>query len=256
MYNNQNMEDSINIKRMKSLESNINELFSRFETLNTFDEVHAWQADVVAVIALLESAGRRIAQTITETDRALGLLRAESSSLSVVERMFASRKVEKDLQADLDAAYQAARVNQQKIDTLYFLIDSTPGNKKEQTDLLKELRLMKKELGTEKRSLDKELRQATKTRPETLGWGDTASRAGGIGNIYEQETVRLKLKGQLAQEKTRTLIEKRLVEVEQDITWTAHFTGTKPRLSPASSPRRCATCGRDIQPAGKCPVCD
>ncbi len=239
-----------------ALQANADELTHRFEGLNEFHEAARWDADALAAIRLFERYKADLQSHISAEEQASHEAAAARSALPFHKRLVASRSAEKEHASNIAKANEGVSSVETVIAHLYELIDRTPSSKAEQKDMLSELRLFKKELATEKRSVNEAMRQVrTKARQDTASWTGIHGR-GLVGSVARVERMQIRHQKEAAlapHESTKAAIERRLIETEMRINWVSKFRGEDP--SGEKPPLRCAYCGRRVRPDAPCPGC-
>lgn len=242
----------------KGIQGTIDELLERFNSICTFEEATVWDSDTEAAIKLVEKYINRIRQFVTDQEHALEELQASRAKLPVVKRLFASHKEEDKMKEELETARKGIATNEETIEALYELIDRTPSSKKEQSEMLNEYRQLKKELTTEKRAVNEEMRKIrAEARSKTTGLSGISGR-GFIGSAarYSRSSIRYQKESALRpNEDAKGALERQLIETEKRINWISKFSGTDPGPAYYEAVLRCSYCGRRVEPNSVCPGC-
>lgn len=244
-------------KSTKGIQGTIDELLTRFKNLSKFEEAAVWDGDAEAVLKLVEQYNERIRKFISSQEQALEELKSSRASQSFAKKMFASRKDEKSIETDLAAARKGIEENEETIDTLYELMDRTPSSKAEQAEMLKEFRQLKKELTTEKRAVNEEIRaiRAEARQKTTRMTGISGSGFMGSAARYSRASIRYQKESALRpNEDAKAAIERQLINIEKRINWVSRFSGDDPETRPDEI-LRCSYCGRRVEPNSVCPGC-
>jgi hypothetical protein len=242
-------------KQAASLQQTADELSSRFEKLTTFEEAARWDADAFAVVRLFEQYRDAVAGFRSSEQQALQEANAARGTLPFFKRLFASRRTEKSREANIKQADKGTASVETAISQLFELADRTPACKAEQKEMLSELRLLKKELTTEKRSVNEAMRIIrTQARQNMATW--TGVQRGFTGSVarLERMQIRHQKEGALSpHEDAKAAIERQLIEMERRINWVSRFKGEDPREEQGVV--RCAYCGRRVTAGSPCPGC-
>ena len=204
-------------------------LCTEYDGLRTFDDVARWDAEALDTAMNLQklSEDLRLHQQGLVV-RADDLARAHAAT-PFFGRMFKSRKPERELRVELDQTAAVLQRLGEVIGDLLERIDYTPNDEKERKALLKELKaekkelqLQKREIAAQKREINQAAREASATAGLHQGWIFTTYDSKQAAS--ERRAIRREKIAMLApHENAKTLIERRLLDLERRIVWVERF---------------------------------
>jgi primosomal protein N' len=243
-------------RQASRLQANADELGHRFQALDTYEDAARFDSDALAAIHLFERYKADLEAFILSENTLLQEASSARAALPFFKRLFASRVEEKLHASSTDTARTGITSVDKAIADLYELIDRTPASRAEQKQMLAELRLLKKEVSTQKRSLNEAMREIrTKARQDMTSWTGVSGR-GVVGSVarLERMSIRHNKEAALApHENTKALLERQIIDIERRINWVERFHGEDPETEEA--PLRCAYCGRRVSQNAVCPGC-
>jgi chromosome segregation ATPase len=243
-------------EQASTLQAHADELSHRFQTLGAYEEAARFDSDALAAIRLFERYKADLEGFLLSQEALLREAVSARNSLPFLKRLFASRSEEKQLASSIATARGGIASVETATSDLYELIDRTPSSKSEQKDMLAELRLLKKEVTTQKRSVNEAMQGIrTKARQDMASWTGVSGR-GVVGSVarLERMSIRHGKEGALApHESTKASLERQIIDLERRINWVDRFQGGDPK--PEEAPLRCAYCGRRVKQNAVCPGC-
>lgn len=238
------------------LQAHADELSHRYQTLGTYEEAARFDSDALAAIRLFERYKGDLEAFALSEESLLADAASARASLPFLKRLFASRADEKRHSSSIATARGGISSVETAIADLYELIDRTPSSKAEQKQMLAELRLLKKEVTTQKRSANEAMREIrTKARQDMASWTGVSGR-GVVGSVarLERMSIRHGKEADLApHETTKASLERQIIDLERRINWVDRFQGEDPGAE--EPPLRCAYCGRRVTQNAVCPGC-
>lgn len=213
-------------KDTQTVQALINEHFAQFKAISKYEQVEPWKSGVQAVIPDLDLLNERLHRFIYSQEADLAALQASRTELPITKKLFASRKDEKTIEADIAVAHEAIEVNERTIATLHEMMNSTPSSAYERKEILKILKALKKQLIAEKRAVDQQIRAIKiKARLDLAQWKGVSKGTVGKAARHQRASIRLMKKAQLEpQEEARATIKHRLSDVNQRIKWVSSFS--------------------------------
>lgn len=200
-------------------------LMTELKTISTYDGVTDWDqratSEVGRIVDLIQGISEqvnRLTQELEQEQRAHG-------EKSFFGKLSSGRKGEKEIKAQIERHQNYLTKLDGMAAEMQEAIDISPNSAEEQKELVKELRLRKKELQLERRevaanmkAVREEARQKSAVAGKFLGSYDAKSAA------YQRRQIRYKREGALRpQEDARAAVERQLIEVERDILWAERF---------------------------------
>ena len=237
------------------LQAHADELSHRFQALGSYEEAARFDSDALATIRLSERYKADLEAFVLAEETALQDADSARGSLPFFKRLFASRSEEKRLASSIAEARGGVASVDNAISELYELIDRTPASKTEQKQMLAELRLLKKEITTHKRSVNEAMREIrTKARQDMSSW--TGVSGGMVGSVARLERMGIRHGKEAAlapHEGTKASLELQIIDLERRIIWVERFQGEEPTAE--EPPLRCGYCGRRVSQNAVCPGC-
>jgi hypothetical protein len=139
---------------MEAIPLEIQKLFDKYPSLNTFAEVAIWDELAAKEIENLTSTIKTNDITIQFKRQALIQAEQERQQKPAILRIFSGSGEEKKLKAEIEILEAQNAHKRNLIEELQSKIDVTPNNPEEQAALLKELNLERKELQLKKREIN------------------------------------------------------------------------------------------------------
>jgi flagellar motility protein MotE (MotC chaperone) len=242
-------------KQAMALQYATNEIATRFQSLSTFPEASQWDSDATALVSLYEQFKNALADFRLSEEEAIRQTHNVRNALPFFKRLFASRKQEKAHKSIIGQVEKGIKSTETAISQLLEWIDQTPSSKAEQKEMLGELRLLKKELMTEKRTVNESMRAIrTQARQNMSTW--TGVQGKFIGSVARVERMQIRHQKESAltpHEDAKAAIERQIIACERRINWISKFTGEDPK--PQEHVVRCAYCGRRVSSGKPCPGC-
>jgi chromosome segregation ATPase len=213
---------------MAQIPSEIQKLFDKYPSLNTFAEVSIWDNLAAKEIENLTSTKNTNDITINFKRQSLTQAEQERQQKPAFLRILGARGDEKKLKAEIEILEAQNEHNRNLLEELQSKIDITPNNPNEQTALLKELQLEKKELNLKRREINEQrrqirtaARQKSANLPNTFvgAFGGSKYRASARRNIRYQKEAALS-----PHEDAKSNIENEILRLEKDILWVERFS--------------------------------
>lgn len=248
------------LKSTNVLQASMNELFEKYQRLQTFRDAAEWDDDAKALSDLLQKTRSEWLLLRKQQENQQAQLQQERNSKSFFARLFSSRSAETTVKNFINQIDAICKSIDTFIDNLTLMMDKTPANKSEQKEMSDELREIKKELSLQKRETNEKMRQTrTAARQQTANWTGVTGRAGRIART----SVRLGQERALAPlEDVKAVIEQQLIAMDRDLKWIMHFKADPQDGKNNSSAeflleqvQRCSYCGRRIADAEVCSGC-
>jgi hypothetical protein len=202
-------------------------LLSELDHLRTFSDVATWDLKAERHLAELDAALAAITDAEAQVDAAERVGLEEASQRSFLRRMMGPP-------AEVRAAREwKARATKERerltdlSDRLQAAIDKTPNSREEQAEMLRELKLAKKELGIQKREAGEALRQIrVDARQQSAKIGATLGSAlvGARGRRYQRMGIRLQKEAAVKPHETvKAHIERQILVIDRAIHWIERF---------------------------------
>jgi chromosome segregation ATPase len=243
-------------KRGAEIQNAVDDVLYRFSNLATFHEAIGWHSDVAALIRLLDQFCSEVTSYRSHQEESAKQVEAERSSLTLLKRTFASRSDEKQYKENINSADKTISSIESAKNHLQDLMDRTPRNKTEQSQMIQALKQHKKELTTEKKAINEGMRQTRiKARQDMTSWTGVSGK-GFVGSVARYERVRIRNQKENAlapKEDAKTIIEKQVIEIDKNINRISKIAGNDLQEKPIVF--RCVYCGRRVEPNSVCPGC-
>jgi chromosome segregation ATPase len=213
---------------MGQIPPEIQKLFDKYPTLNTFAEVAIWDDLVNKEIEKLTTSINSNDSVIRQKTQALEQAEQERQRKPAILRIFISHDNEKKFMAEIEELKTRNEQLHNLIEELRSKTDITPNNPEEQAALLKELNLERKELQLKIREINEQMRQIrTDARQKSAGLPNILR--GALGGSQYQASARRNIRYQKEaalspHEDAKTEIEREILRVEKDILWVERFT--------------------------------
>lgn len=238
----------------KHLIDRFKELVELYENLRTFSDAQSWISGVSALITLFRNSIDDVIELknneILLLENAIGA-RKEKSFFKKVVASKSDEKKHKEIISEMEIIETNIKLI---IDRLNSDIDKTPISKEQQKEMLDNLKILKKELSLEKKTVNESIRliNAKARRDISSSTGIRRGTAGEIARMQRRHT-RLQKEIQLAPEENRKqIINEKILEIEKEIIWVSHF---KDETASSKPILRCAHCGRKVVEGEPCISC-
>lgn len=208
-------------------DENYRTLLMKYKSLSTYEEVANWdelaRKEVDRIIEVLQ----KIDSELTQKYELLEQAKNEYSQKSFLQRLVASHKSEAEIATTI-ARYRSYQVSLEEISAkLQEMIDFTPNTPDEKKDLLKELRLRKKEIQTEKRELAANMKAIrNEARVQSVHAGSVFTSYIYLPKIatFQRRQIRYAREAELRpNEDAKSAIERQLIQIEKNILWVERF---------------------------------
>ena len=206
------------------------DLVSEFDGLTTFADVEEWDARASVQLKAIEAYLITLSTAESEVNAAEVRVTEAANQRSVVRRLWGPLPEVKLVQTLKSQMAQIREVLGKLSDQLESAIDKTPNSREEQIEMLRELKLEKKELAFQKRQAVEAKRQiTTSARQQSAQVG-----AGFLGAMLTNPKsrrvsrmgIRLRKEAALApHENLRTQLEKQILVIDRAIHWVERFRG-------------------------------
>ena len=219
--------DEKQVRVFSYAEHDFKALLAEYKRLSTFSEVESWDRRASAEVDRIVAAIRKVDEDITRLSEQLHQVEKDHSEKSFINRLFSSRKLEKDLNQQLENWSKQKAVLDALASQLQEAIDFTPNSRDEQKSLLKELKQRKKELQVEKREVAATMKAI---RTEARQQSSEAGRV--LGIMYDSKVAAAQRRGiryskeaaLSPHEDAKAALERQLTQVDRDILWAERFT--------------------------------
>lgn len=241
-------------KNIKQLIDRYKELVKSYDNLHTFSDSQNWISDVSALIRLFRNSIDDITKFKNNEIQLLENAIKARKEKSFFSKIIASKSDEKKHEEIILEMETIESGTESVIDLLNTLVEKTPISKEQQKEMLDSLKILKKELSLEKKTVNESIRLINAKARKNIA-SLTGLRRGTVGEIarIQRRQARLQKEIQLVpEEEKKRIINEKTLEIEKEILWVAHF---KDDISPSKSVLRCAYCGRKVIEGEPCKSC-
>lgn len=133
-------------------------LIDTFESMRTFADITVWDTKAKEEVIRIQAIVQQLSEIISEENGIIQNEQRERDQKSFLERLFSSRKVEQEAEVRANKYREHILQLDGLADNLIERIDFSPNSAADKKTILQALRLRKKELQTEKREINLEMR--------------------------------------------------------------------------------------------------
>lgn len=207
-------------------DANFHSLLKQLPALSRFTEVMEWDAKARSETERIVEVVEKLDAECEQQFNALVQIKSEHSRKSFLGKMFASGKQERHLAQIIERCRNHKVTLEEMVTRMLEAIDFTPNSAEDQTALLKELRLRKKELQVQKREVSASMKAIrTDARQQSAQAGTM------LGITYstkvassQRRSIRYTKESALRpHEDIKAAIERQLIQVDRDMLWVERF---------------------------------
>ena len=242
-------------RRAATIQANIGELETRFDTLRIFQDAAAWDSDAEAVIRALEDFRGYIAEKRSFFQEALQEAQDTRKKLPVLKRTFSKDTEGDKLRKDLKMLDAGSASIDPAIEIIRSKADLTPTSKAEKREIAQYLKAEKGDLQLKKREVSADIRDAHSTHRQraTMSLGIRSGSVVGTMARLNRVSARLEREQALAPlEDQRRVLETQVNGIDRHLIWLSGFTGADPEPVRAEY---CTYCGRRAVRGDPCSGC-
>lgn len=210
---------TIDDTQKNNIDNNFKELMDKFHALSTFAEVQSWRKLAGNGIEQISGIIRALNLETAQQTQTLERIKYEASK-KLVGRLFGGSNEEKELTQQIEKYRQFKSDLESMVIQMQEALDFTPGSPDQQKELLKELRLRKKEIQEKKREITTVIRPArgiAQAQTEQPAVFDSATVDRRKARFTRDEELR-------PGEKTKDAMERQLAQIDRDILWVEKFS--------------------------------
>lgn len=199
-----------------------------FSNLRTFEDIVEWDSSAQRVIESLQNTIQTLIVLKSHKQAELKQLDQEKRNKSFLEKLLSGNKEYKKLEDEIQKNDGVVSQCKTFIDDIKSKIAFTPKTPEDQANLLRELRLEKKELNQRKKELNSKMREIrTAARQETVKKADSVTAVFWFGSKYRtaiRRRIRTAKENELSpHEDEKTIIERELLQIEKEILFVERF---------------------------------
>jgi phage-related minor tail protein len=191
----------------------------QIRAIDSFDGIAQWDREAAEELERMRSALASLGQKVHDTSQALEQAQRNHKAKSFFARLFADRSEEKRLSAEQARLTLERQQFEQLVDGLEGAVDFTPNSPEDLKDLLREIRLKKKELQAEKKAVST---QVTQIRAEARQ--QTAYTSPGKYGTSDRRQIRLSKESALQPHETqKAALDRQIVRLDRAAAWLERF---------------------------------
>lgn len=198
---------------------NARRIASEIKGLRTFDDIGEWDKQASDEIERIRSAIETIERKVRQVALNLEQAKKTNDAKSFLVRLFSSRNDEKSLRAEQTRLLGEKSQLEELGDRMQAAIDFTPDSPEDLKELLKEIRVRKKELQADKKAVSAQMSQI---RVEARQ--QTADSVPGKYGKWDRRRIRLAKEEALKpQESQKAALERQIIRLDQVVAWLERF---------------------------------
>jgi chromosome segregation ATPase len=205
----------------------IRSLLTEFNTLTAFADVESWDTRAAQHINQIKDYVQQLASAEAHMSGVEDQAKQAHASKSLFRRAFTSSPEAKAAKMWMQQATALKQALTELLDQLEGSIEKTPNSAEEQREMLRDLKMVKKELTLQKREANEAMRQIranARQRSAKIGTGLGAMFSTPSTRRWSRIGVRLEKEAKVApHERSRSDIERRILVIDRTIHWVERF---------------------------------